>query len=400
MALPRPHLRPLAAPLPSARLQQGAVHNRASLKGKSQAHPGVSPLDQVSHRNTGYQPLPRPIGLPPYHYSLTDNFPAIAANISTAKKMVFHVMGDSGGVQDGEFQTFVADQMVKDLNANPASPQFCYHVGDVVYFTGMHDDYYSQFYEPYAGYTAPILAIPGNHDGEVDDPTAQTSLDGWVAYFMQIHPDVDPISKDAPRVGLSLPNVYWTMDTPFATFIGMYTNVPEHGSIDSTQQQWITNEFATAPKDRALILSLHHPIYSFDVFHSGSSNMADVLENAIRDTGRVPNLVMAGHVHDYQRIEQTIHPKTPTPFIVTGNGGYHNLHAIHSKPGDVATDTGATLMYGQDKAWGYLTLTINKKTISGTTTEISRAGVVSAGDKFSYPAAALTLADPTSVPTL
>ena len=66
---------------------------------------------------------------------------------------------------------------------------------------------------------------------------------------MQEHPDVDPISKDAPRVQLDLPNVYWTLTTQFATIIGMYTNVPEHGSIDSTQQQWVTNEFATAPKD-------------------------------------------------------------------------------------------------------------------------------------------------------
>jgi acid phosphatase type 7 len=79
---------------------------------------------------------------------------------------------------------------------------FCYHVGDVVYFTGMRDDYYAQFYEPYAHYDVPIFSIPGNHDGEVDDPTVQTSLDGWVDYFMQAHPDVDPISKDAPRVQL------------------------------------------------------------------------------------------------------------------------------------------------------------------------------------------------------
>ena len=89
-----------------------------------------------------------------------------------------------------------------------------------------------------------------------------------------------------------------------ATIVGMYTNVPEGGSVDSTQQQWVTNEFATAPTDRAFILALHHPIYSFDVHHSGSSKMADVLENAIRDTGRVPNLILSGHVHDYQRIEQ------------------------------------------------------------------------------------------------
>jgi Icc-related predicted phosphoesterase len=315
--------------------------------------------------------------------------------------MVLHILGDSGGVQDGEFQNNVAEQMVAQLTSSGFSaPQFCYHIGDVVYFTGMHDDYYAQFYEPYSHYNVPILAIPGNHDGEVDDPTAQTSLDGWVGYFMQPDPDVDPISKDSPRVGLNLPNPYWTLTTPFATFIGMYTNVPEGGSIDSVQQQWVTNEFATAPTDRPLILALHHPIYSFDVFHSGSSKMADVLENAIRDTGRVPNLVLSGHVHDYQRIEKTIAPDGPTPFIVSGNGGYHNLHAIHSQPGDVAPDSGAVLKYGADKAWGFMTLTISAKTISGTTTEIDRAGNVTQGDSFSYPTATVILADKGSVPTL
>jgi hypothetical protein len=387
------------APHPAARLQQGHIRRLSRFGKNSQAHPGVSSLDPITQRNTGFQPLPRPLGLAPYHYSLGDNFPQIAANIASAKKMVFHVMGDSGGVKDGEFQDHVAEHMMAELNAtNPASPQFCYHVGDVVYFTGMHDDYYGQFYEPYSQYSAPILAIPGNHDGEVDDPTQQTSLDGWVAYFMQPHPDVDPVSKDAPRVGLSLPNVYWTMDTPYATFIGMYTNVPEHGSIDSVQQQWVTSEFAAAPQDRALILSLHHPIYSFDVYHSGSSRMSDVLENAIRDTGRVPNLVLAGHVHDYQVIEQTI-SGTKIPFVVSGNGGYHNLHQVHSNPGDVAPDTGAVLKYAAVK-WGFLTMTIDAKTISWVSTEIDRTGVVTPGDEFSYSATPIVLKNPKSVPTL
>lgn len=401
MMSPRASASSAQVPHPSAKLDRGAVRARTPHSKNSQAHEGVSPLNPVNHRNVGYQPLPRPIGLAPYHYYLTDNFPAIGRNIGAAGKMTFHVLGDSGGVQDGEFQTLVAEQMIAQLNpADPSSVQFCYHVGDVVYFTGMHDDYYAQFYEPYSAYSVPILAIPGNHDGEVDDPTEQTSLDGWAGYFMQTHPDVDPISKDAPRVGLDLPNVYWTLDTPYATFIGMYTNVPEHGSIDSVQQQWVTNEFATAPKDRALILALHHPIYSFDVYHSGSSRMADVLENAIRDTGRVPNLVLSGHVHDYQRIEKTIGPDGPTPFIVTGNGGYHNLHAIHSNAGDVAPDTGAVLKYGQPKAWGFLTLSIDADAIHGVTTEIARNGDVTQGDSFSYPTSAVVLDDPKSVPTL
>jgi acid phosphatase type 7 len=379
---------------------RGAIRPRPK-PGDSQAHRGVSPLHPVTHRNTSFQPLPRALDLPPYHYDLTEKFPATAADISQQGKQVFHVVGDTGGVKDGEFQDNVATQMIAHLqSAQGGKPQFCYHVGDVVYFTGAHDDYYGQFYDPYAHYDIPILAIPGNHDGEVDDPSQQTSLDGWVDYFMQAHPDVDPISKDAPRVQLDLPNVYWTLVSPFATIIGMYTNVPEHGSIDSTQQQWLTNEFATAPDDRALILALHHPIYSFDVYHSGSPKMADALENAIRDTGRVPNLVLSGHVHDYQRIEQTIVGKQVTPFIVTGNGGYHNLHSVHSKVGDKAPDTGAVLRYFQAKKWGFLTLTIDRDKIVGVGTEVDRNGDPTEGDKFEYPAAPLKLADPKSVPTL
>ncbi len=98
---------------------------------------------------TAFRPSTRPLGLPPYRYSLIDNFPTIGTNIEAAQKMGFHVLGDSGGVQDGEFQSNVAEQMVEQIaQGGPAVPQFCYHIGDVVYFTGMNADYSAQFYEP------------------------------------------------------------------------------------------------------------------------------------------------------------------------------------------------------------------------------------------------------------
>ena len=122
--------------------------------------------------------------------------------------------------------------------------------------------------------------------------------------------------------------------------------------------------------------------------------------NAIRDTGRVPNLVLSGHVHDYQRIEQDIAPDGPTPFIISGNGGYHNLHAVHSEPGDKALNTGAVLQYASSKRWGFLTLTIDHQTIPGVGTEVDRNGNVQQGDKFSYSAKPIVLANPKSVPTL
>jgi acid phosphatase type 7 len=377
----------------------GAVRLRPK-PGHAQAHGGVAALHPVTHRNTSFQPLPRPLGLAPYRFDMAEQLPETAEAIDHDRKLVLHVVGDTGGVKDAEFQGNVAEHMIDALSGAHDVPRFCYHVGDVVYFTGARNDYYAQFYDPYAHYPVPILAIPGNHDGEVDDPSEQTSLDGWVDYFMQAHPDVDPISKDSPRVGLSLPNVYWTLLTKHATFVGLYTNVPEGGSIDSVQQQWLTNEFAEANADLPLIFSLHHPIYSFDTYHSGSSKMADVLENAIRDTGRVPNLVLSGHVHNYQRIEQQIVPDgDPTPFIVCGNGGYHNLHKLGVAAGAKAPDTGAVLKYGV-QTYGFLTLTIDGEKITGVTTEVDKSGTATQGDTFSYSARPIRLANGKDVPTL
>ena len=50
--------------------------------------------------------------------------------------------------------------------------------------------------------------------------------------------------------------------------------------------------------------------------------------------------------------------------------------------------------------YGFLTLTIDADTISGVSTEVDRNDKVSVGDKFSYTAKLLKLADPKSVPTL
>ena len=378
-------------------MKPGSVRLRPA-RNQSQAHPGVNPLSEYTHATQSYQPLPSPIGPPPYRVVLEETFPDIAKAAAQNKKLTFHAVGDTGGIKDATFQTDVAAAMVSDLAgaAGAPRPSFFYHLGDVVYFNGEVNDYYSQFYEPYEHYSAPILSIPGNHDGDPVDST-QTSLDGWVRYFMSKTPGIDPISHDAPRVTLSLPNAYWTLVTPFFTLVGMYTNVPEGGSIDSIQQQWLANEFAEAPADKALIVALHHPVYSFDDHHSGSSRMADAIQNAINDTRRIPSLVLMGHVHNYQRIEKTISGRAATPFIVVGGGGYHNLHHfntdVHPDSGKTTDPkTGATLVAGVDDQWSYLTLTVDAREIRGAVTCVDRSGKVTKGkDTFSYPAVTAAL---------
>ena len=299
-------------------------------------------------------------------------------------------MGDTGGIKDPEKQMRVAECLKKDLFGPKAGrPMFCYHLGDVVYFNGEKSQYYPQFYEPYDHYDIPIFSIPGNHDGDPVSPD-QASLDGWVEYFMTPTPEVDPISQDAPRLTQCQPNVYFTLLTPYATIIGLYTNVPEGGSIDSIQQQWFTNEMDKADEDKALIVALHHPIYSFDDHHSGSTRMADVLQHGINDSRRVPNAVFTAHVHNYQRIEQKI-GNFHVPFFVVGNGGYHHLHHLNSAVGTSAEDSQAKLIYGNDKTWGYLTVTVDGEHLSGEATAIDKDGNVEQTDTFNYPVKAQKL---------
>jgi len=371
-------------------LIQGQTQTRPPRK-RSQAHTGIQPLSPLTHRTQRFQPLPQPLGEPPYHFDIENVLPGITKRALNAGKLTFHSVGDTGGIKNPEYQVNVAAAMKNDLHTDNA-PSFFYHLGDVVYYNGEPGKYYDQFYEPYDHYTAPILSIPGNHDGDPVD-ASQTSLDGWVEYFMTTTPHVDPISKDAPRVTLSLPNVYYTLICPFVTIVGMYTNIVEHGSVDSVQQQWLTNELNTASKEKALIVCLHHPVYSFDDHHSGSPGMADVLQQAINDSKRVPNMVLNAHVHNIQVIEKEIVAGSATPFIVAGNGGYYHLHHLTASAGDIDDQTGAKLVYGDDKNHGYLTLTVDKDNIYGVVTLIAKDGAASAANEFSYPSRPLFLAN-------
>ncbi len=337
-------------------------------------------------------PQPPPLGSPPYHYKLEWALPD-GVNFDN-RPLVFHTVGDVGGIKDPEYQMAVAGAMKTDLNNPDANkrPTFFYILGDIVYYYGEYDLYYDQFYEPYDHYQAPIFAIAGNHDGDIADPS-QTSLEGWVNFFMTPAPHIDPNSHDAPRVTMSLPNVYYTLECPYLTMVGMYTNVPEGGSIDSIQQQWLTNEFATAPQDKALILCLHHPVYSFDDHHSGSARMADAVQHAINDSRRVPNMVLAGHVHNYQRIERAITGNSPTPFIVAGHGGYFHMHGMNANDGTTDPQTNATLMVSNHTQHGYLTLTVDPQTISGSMTTVDRTSDSATPniDTFRYPAGPIFL---------
>src|ERR1700694_1090579 len=85
-------------------------------------------------------------------------------------KLVFHCVGDTGGVHGDDIQMNVANAMeaqIKSAAADADKPAFFYHLGDVVYYNGLTNLYGAQFYEPYKFYPGAIFAIPGNHDGDI-----------------------------------------------------------------------------------------------------------------------------------------------------------------------------------------------------------------------------------------
>ncbi len=335
--------------------------------------PGVQvSVKHIEHPNLAFQNLPQPTGPQPYHLTLDQVLPGRIAAIQEAGTLIFHAAGDSGGIKSPQAQQAVANQMVADCRgADVASrPAFFYHLGDVVYFFGQGREYYSQFYDPYQLYPAPIFAIPGNHDGEVADDTQQ-SLAAFVTNFCAQTPVITKDAGDTHRHAMTQPHVYWTLEAPFATFIGLYTNVPEGGRLDDAQIAWFASEMVNAPTDKALIVAMHHPCYSADLYHAGSQYMVQQLEQAIQSSGRVPYAVLSGHVHNYQRFTRTINGRE-VPFIVAGAGGFWSLSSMQKDDNGNPlqtpyhfSDLGVILASFCDDHYGYLLMEVSPHTLKG-----------------------------------
>lgn len=340
---------------------------------------GLTPrraIDQVCKRQRWlatdtFEPLPTPVGQSPYRLALSE---LIA---DPADSLVFYVFGDSGGVGNPAPQQAVAKAVVADAVAL-AKPTFLYHLGDVVYFNGADDEYQAQFYEPYESFPGPILAIPGNHDG--DPLPGSTSLQGFVTNFVQSSAHLSPDAGDVERDTMTLPNVYWTLTADLITIIGLYSNVPSGGVITSDQEDWLAEELKAAPADKPVVVTLHHPPFSADAMHGGCAQMLAVLDDAAQTAGRQPSMVLSGHVHNYQRFTRK-YPELP--YIVAGAGGYHNLHQMASNLGPLPADLGqVSLDAFCDSQWGYLRLDVTPSSIVGAYYAVALDGSSAQVDSF------------------
>jgi acid phosphatase type 7 len=335
----------------------------------------------IRHRPRGnqrFQNLPDPTGEAPYHLPLDK---LLSANqieaIKNSGSISFHAIGDSGGVRSPQAQEIVKIAMEADFDADNRrnKPSFFYNLGDVVYFYGEGSNYYPQFYEPYAFYPAPIFAIPGNHDGDIEHNSTEHSLAAFVRNFCSKVQEITPDAGQVSRLSMIQPNVYWTLEAPFITIIGLYSNVPEGGEIDNKQIDWLKQELKKAPKNKALIVAVHHPVFSLDRFHSGSRTILENLDNAFQDAGRIADVVLNAHVHNFQRFTRKFGDRR-VPYIVAGAGGYPNLHHMQQRhielPFNLPDRDDTTLENYCDDRHGFLRLQVSSEQIAGEYYAVSR----------------------------
>jgi hypothetical protein len=332
-----------------------------------------------------FQDLPEHTNGPaPFRFDLSQLLAADdVAQIQEAGVLVCHSVGDTGD-QRGQQQDFVAAMMTQDSEASNSDkkPAFLYHLGDVVYFAGDIDLYGANFYQTYKDYPAFIVSIPGNHDCQPDDPQDgplnpdKKSLDGWIKNFMAENSgQLGSLKTGAGRTQMDLPYVYWTFTTPFATIIGLFSNVGEtEGEIRPDQIAWFQGELRAANPELALIVTVHHPPLSGDTEHAGSSAVYKTLFDSFQATGRYPHLILSGHVHNYQRFTNIVQGpagKLQIPCVVAGAGGYTNLGKVHTIKGVYPANPlklGPTLTlekYDQDN-FGFLRLELSRTKILGT----------------------------------
>jgi hypothetical protein len=325
------------------------------------------------------QSVPTPRVAPP-QMSLADVVDdTFVAAIQGAGRIVFHAVGDTGAAKNNNPATeaSVADLMAADVAAGGAdAPAFFFHLGDVVYYFGEGQYYYDQFYEPFRGYNRPIFAIPGNHDGMVYGDNSSTpavpTLEAFLRNFCAAQPGPSSDAQTLVRSVMNQPGVYFTVDAPFVSIIGLYSNVLEGPGIISSQggkypigdeqTQFLTAELTRLKPDhdqgaRAVVLAVHHPPLSVDSKHGGSTGLSDEIDACCKAANLWPDVVLSGHAHLYQRYSRTVAGKT-IPYIVSGSGGF-----AATKPLDniVApyTEGDVTLVHGPVVQFGYLTVTVD-----------------------------------------
>jgi hypothetical protein len=341
-----------------------------------------------------------------------------------------------------------------DGPANPDGVSFFYHLGDIVYKPEDTDEdaagnpithdqgtlYREEFYAAYACYGRPIFAVPGNHDGKVHlSDSGKVAEDKSPVYhfarnFSARRPvasedNPDNAGSDPRRATMTQPHFYWTLETPAAAIIGLFTNVINGGQLDSPgdsyapQYHWLVKELKRlreADPRKPLLVACHYPPFSgaANFRERGDPNagptpraadcrmkpLAALLQAAYDESEVRPDAVFSAHAHLYQRITYTYADGYQIPYLVAGCGGHAPVEPLSETcadatgpapppplplvlPPDYSLPTGdhAAVVSYNDRDFGFLRVTVDDKHLRGEFFAVPVAGAA-APEHATYPA--------------
>ncbi len=306
--------------------------------------------------------------------------------IQNSGQLVFHSVGDTGatfGAGPGD-EGAVTDKMAADFvgEASEDVPAFLYNLGDVIYNFGEDQYYYDQFYEPFRNYQAPIFAIPGNHDGVIYSGDPESTLAAFLQHFCSAAPVHAPQAGGLVRTTMTQPGVYFTLEAPFVTIIGLYSNVLEdpgiisseggkNPTVDDQQLDFLRSELQRLNHSKykgALLLAVHHPPYTIGVEHGSSPRMLKDIEDCISKAGNFwPHAILSGHAHNYERYTRTV-GSNEVPFVIAGSGGHaatkiklSSGNTVIRTPMEVLENVTLERYYAQ---YGYLRIVVTQEILT------------------------------------
>jgi predicted MPP superfamily phosphohydrolase len=227
--------------------------------------------------------------------------------------------------------TRVSNPMVREALVEKIAaekPAFVVITGDIVLEGANPADWavFERETQPWRQEGLKVFPALGNHDVRGGESAA---LANYFEYFPALHEH----------------RLYSVRDGNLMLFVLDSNSDDAPGSL---QGRWLAEGLKELPREvDFVVIALHHPPYteSFEHLAGGGHNvrppekeLADLLEKQ-QSKMRARMVVVAGHVHNYERYEHG-----GVMYIVSGGGGA-TPDTIQRKPGDFYTEPGPTYHY-------------------------------------------------------
>ncbi|OQR85020.1 purple acid phosphatase 20-like [Achlya hypogyna] len=247
------------------------------------------------------------VGADSYGWSVPKTFTTPPRVGDLSKPLSIGILGDLGQTNYSE-QTLAYLEMTPHLDA-------IFVVGDLSYADTVQErwDSWGHLVEPSTS-TKPWMVGPGNH--EIELSCALVPFVPYQARFRMPH-----MESRAPRG-----NLFYSFDVGGVHTIVLTPYVPTFRG--SAQYAWLERDLAALDRQRTpfVVVLMHAPWYNSNKAHQNHHEPQRVMKKdmeALLHAARV-NLVLAGHVHAYERSVPVFQDK-PTAdgpiYITIGDGG-------------------------------------------------------------------------------